>query len=146
MRPSGWVRLAVVLQDVAMATVRHHVVVDVPAATAWALLGDPSRVSEWFPGITGCDLDGTARTVHLATGLSMPEELVTVDALQRRFQYSLRVPMVRSHLSTLDVLELDDGRCCCVYGVDADPPVMALVIGGAAAEGLSRAKAALEGG
>ncbi len=127
-----------------MATVRHHVLVDVPAASAWALLGDPARVTEWFPGIVGCDLDGTSRTVHLASGLAMPEEILTTDSLQRRFQYSLRVPFVRAHVSTIDVLELDDARCCCVYGVDADPAVMALVIGGAAAEGLAVAKARLE--
>ncbi len=131
-------------QDGPVATVRHEVVVDVPADEAWALLGDPTRVAEWFPGITSCDIDGTSRTVHLATGLSMPEEIVTVDRIQRRFQYALRVPMVRAHLSTIDVLYLGDGRCCCVYGVDADPAVMALVIGGAASEGLVRAKARLE--
>jgi hypothetical protein len=129
-----------------MATVRHHVVVDVPAAEAWALLGDPARVTEWFPGITGCVVEGTTRTVTLGTGISMPEELVTRDAVQRRFQYSVRLPIVRSHLSTIDVLELDAKRCCCVYGVDAVPAVMALVIGGTAADGLARAKSILEGG
>lgn len=128
-----------------MATVRHHVVVNVAASTAWTLLGDPARIAEWFPGITGCTIEGTTRTVTLGSGLEMPEELVTVDELQRRFQYSLRVPMVRSHLSTLDVLEVDADRCCCVYGVDADPAVMALLIGGNAGDGLVRAKAMLEG-
>ena len=129
-----------------MATVRHHVVVDVPAAHAWSLLGDPARIGEWFPGVTGCAIDGRVRTIALATGLSVPEELVTVDDLQRRLQYSVRLALVRSHLSTIDVLEVGPARCCCVYGVDADPPVMALVIAGAAATGLERAKRSLEGG
>jgi hypothetical protein len=128
-----------------MATVRHHVVIDVPAATAWKLLGDPSRIAEWFPGITGCTIDGNTRTVTLGSGLEMPEEIITVDQLQRRFQYSLRVPLVRSHLSTLDVLDVGPQRCCCVYGVDADPAVMALLIGGNAGDGLVAAKAMLEG-
>jgi hypothetical protein len=128
-----------------MATVRHHVVMDVSADTAWKLLGDPSRVAEWFPGITGCTIEGTTRTVVLGSGLEMPEEIVTVDELQRRFQYSLRVGLVRSHLSTIDVLEVGSERCCCVYGVDADPAVMALLIGGNAGDGLVRAKAMLEG-
>jgi len=129
----------------AMATVRHHVIVGVPADDAWRLLGDPSRVSEWFPGITSCVVEGATRTVTLATGLSFPEELVTVDGLQRRFQYAVRMPIVRSHLSTLDVLELGARQCCCAYAADADPAVMALVIGGAAALGLERAKSLLEG-
>lgn len=128
-----------------MATVRHHVVVHVPAAAAWELLGDPARVAEWYPGITSCEVQGTTRTVTLASGLEMPEELVTLDELQLRFQYSLRLPVVRSHLSTLDVLALDESSCCCVYGVDADPAVMALMIGGNAGDGLERAKAMLEG-
>jgi hypothetical protein len=129
----------------AMATVRHHVVIDVPADDAWRLLGDPARLTEWFPGVTECVVEGSTRTITVATGLTIPEDLVTVDPLQRRFQYAVRLPLVRSHLSTIDVLELDASRCCCSYGVDADPPVMALVIGGAAAQGLARAKTILEG-
>ncbi len=128
-----------------MATVRHHVVVDAPAERAWALLGDPARLAEWFPGITACAVDGTRRTVTLRTGIELPEELVTVDDLQRRLQYSVKLPVLRHHLSTLDVLDLGDGRCCCAYGVDAEPAVMALVIGGNARDGLHRAKSLLEG-
>ena len=43
------------------------------------------------------------------------------------------------------MIELDSERCCCVYGVDAMPAVMALVVAGAAAEGLDLAKVLLEG-
>lgn len=129
-----------------VGTVRHHVVVEVPSERAWALLGDPARLAEWFPGITGCVVEGTTRTVTLATGFELPEELVTVDDLQRRLQYALRLPILRHHLSTIDVMAIDEGRCCCVYGVDADPAVMALVIGGTAQGGLARAKALLEEG
>ena len=68
-----------------------------------------------------------------------------VDALQRRFQYSLKLPVISAHLSTIDVIELGTDRCCCVYGVDAMPAVMAIVVAGAAADGLDRAKELLEG-
>jgi hypothetical protein len=128
-----------------MATVRHHVIIDVPAAVAWSLLGAAARLKEWFPGVVACDVEGTTRTVTLATGLTLPEEIVTVDELQRRFQYTLKLPVITQHLSTIDVIELDEHRCCCVYGVDAMPAVMALVVAGAAADGLDRAKALLEG-
>ena len=130
----------------AMATVRHHVIVAASPDDAWALLGDPSRLAEWFPGVVGCQVDGAVRTVTLATGLVMTEEIVTVDALQRRLQYSIRLPMVRTHLSSIDVLDVDVHRCCCSYAADAEPSVMALVVGGAAADGLARAKRILEGG
>lgn len=127
-----------------MATVRHHVVVSAPASDAWALLGDPGRLPEWFPGVTTCTVEGATRTVTLASGLTMAEDLVTVDAVQRRLQYTVRMPMVRSHLSTIDVLALDERSCCLVYGCDAIPPVMALVIAGAGADGLERARTILE--
>lgn len=127
-----------------MATVRHHVVVAAPPARAWALLGDPARLAEWFPGITGCVVEGRRRTVTFANGIELPEDLVTVDQLQRRLQYSVSLPVLRHHLSTIDVLDVDGDRCCCVYGVDADPGVMALVIGGNARDGLLRAKSLLE--
>jgi hypothetical protein len=128
-----------------MATVRHHVMIDVSAPAAWELLGTASRLGEWFPGVVACDVEGSIRTVTLATGLTLPEEIVTVDELQRRFQYTLKLPIITQHLSTIDVIEIDADRCCCIYGVDATPAVMALVVAGAAAEGLDRAKALLEG-
>ena len=40
-------------------SVRHHVVIDRPADEVWALVGDPTRIPEWFPGIVSCDGSGT---------------------------------------------------------------------------------------
>ena len=60
----------------------------------------------------------------------MPEEIITNDSLQHRFQYRITSPLFRSHLATLDVLDIGDGTCMVVYSTDAEPAVMALVIGG----------------
>jgi hypothetical protein len=112
----------------------------------WALAGDPARLAEWFPGIVGCTVDGTTRLVTTASGIAMPEEIVTQDPLQRRFQYRITAPIVRQHLSTLDVLDLGDGTSVVVYSADADPAPMALILAGAAGNALEHLRRLLEAG
>jgi hypothetical protein len=126
-------------------TVRRHVRIAAPAADVWALIGDPARLAEWFPGITAAVVDGSTRLITTGAGLPMPEEIVTLDPLLRRFQYRITAPLFREHLSTLDVLDLEDGTCVVVYGVDAQPATMALVIGGAAGNALEHLRTLMEG-
>jgi len=80
------------------------------------------------------------------SGLPMPEEILTNDPLQRRFQYRITAPMIREHLSTLDVLDLGDGTSLVVYSADADPATMALVIAGAAGNALEHLRDLMEEG
>jgi len=130
----------------ARASVRRHVRIAAPADEVWALVGDPTRLPEWFPGIVAAVVDGDQRTITTGSGLPMPEEIVTNDPLQRRFQYRITAPIVREHLSTLDVIDLGDGTCLAVYGADADPATMALVIAGAAGNALEHLRDLIEGG
>ncbi len=117
-------------------SVRHSREIAAPADAVWALVGDPTRLTEWFPGIAECTVEGDRRTVRLAVGLTFPEQITVCDAVQRRFQYRITSQFFAYHCSTLDVLRLDDRRCLVSYAADADPRTMALVIAGAAAEGL----------
>ena len=126
-------------------TVRRNVRIARPASDVWALVGDPARLPEWFPGITDAVVDGTSRVITTGAGLPMPEEIVTLDHVLRRFQYRITAPLFREHLSTLDVLDLEDGTCLVVYGVDAEPSTMALVIGGAAGNALEHLRTLMEG-
>ena len=126
-------------------SVRRQVHIERTPADVWALVGDPSRLPEWFPGITDAVIDGTSRIITTGAGLPMPEEIVTLDPLQRRFQYRITGPMFTEHLSTLDVLDLDDGTTLVVYGVDAVPATLALVIGGAAGNALEHLRTMMEG-
>lgn len=125
-------------------SVRRQVRIARPPEVVWALLGDPARIQEWFPGITGSTVDGTSRVITTGSGLPMPEEILTCDPVQRRFQYRITAPMFREHLSTLDVLDLGDGTSLVVYSADADPSVLALVIAGAAGNALEHARTLLE--
>jgi len=117
-----------------------------PADEVWERIGDPARIQEWFPGIVSSTVEGTTRVIVTGGGLRMPEEIVTHDPLQRRFQYRITAPMFREHLSTLDVLDLFDGTSVVVYAADAIPSTMALVIAGAAGSALDHLRVSMEAG
>jgi hypothetical protein len=125
--------------------VRRQVHIACPPDEVWAIVGDPARIQEWFPGIESSTVAGTTRVIVTGSGIPMPEEIVTNDPLQRRFQYRITIPLFREHLSTLDVLDLGDGTSLVVYAADADPATMALVIAGAAGNALDHLRAMLEG-
>jgi hypothetical protein len=111
----------------------------------WARVGDPARIQEWFPGIETSTVEGTSRVITTGAGIPMPEEIVTNDPLQRRFQYRITAPLFREHLSTLDVIDLGDGTSVVVYAADATPATMALVIAGAAGSALEHLRDLMEG-
>jgi hypothetical protein len=126
-------------------SVRRQVRIKRSPDEIWALIGDPARIPEWFPGITAATVDGTTRVITTGGGIPIPEEIVTQDAVQHRFQYRITGPMVKEHLSTLDVLDLGDGTSLVVYAADADPSTMALIIAGAAGNALRNLRDLMEG-
>jgi Polyketide cyclase / dehydrase and lipid transport len=119
-------------------SVRHDVQLDCPPDKVWELVGDPARVPEWFPGIVSCSIEGDVRTIVTGSGLPMPEQLLTVDPVLRRFQYRITAPLFTEHLGTVDVHALEDGTSLVVYSTDANPAALALVIGGAARAALAQ--------
>ena len=119
-----------------MATVRYERRIKASPDTVWNLVRDPRSIPEWFPGITSCDVDGKVRTIHLANGISMPEEIIISDDLLRRFVYRVTSPLYRSHLGTIDVIEIGPKDSLCIYSTTAEPDVLALVIGGGSAGAL----------
>ena len=126
-------------------SVRRQVRIACPPEKVWDLVGDPARLPDWWPGIEAAEVDGTTRVITTGAGLPIPEEIVTNDPLQRRFQYRITGGMVKEHLSTLDVLDLGDGTCLVVYAADANPSTMALVIAGAAGNALEHLRDLMEG-
>ena len=119
-------------------SMRHSIRLDCAADRVWDIVGAPERLPEWWPGIESCEVNGDSRTIFTRSGLPMPEKLLTIDHNQRRFQYRITAPLFVEHLSTIDVHDLADGTCLTVYSVDAEPAVLALVIGGAARAALGR--------
>jgi uncharacterized protein YndB with AHSA1/START domain len=121
-----------------LGSIRHQRRIFRPAADVWKLVGDPARLHEWFPGITGCNVEGCHRDITLASGVTMPEEILVRDDEQRRFQYRITTAMFVHHRGTIDVIDLDDASCLVIYATDADPRAMALTIGGGAAGALDQ--------
>ena len=119
-----------------IGSIRHHIRVRRSADDVWALVGDPARLHEWFPGIVSCTVDGTTRVITTGAGFPMPEEILVNDPVQRRFQYRITAGLFQYHRGTIDVIDLDDGTCLVVYSTDADPRAMALTIAGGTAGAL----------
>ncbi|CAB4883082.1 unannotated protein [freshwater metagenome] len=129
-----------------MATLRREIRIHRPASEVWKVVGRPEILHLWFPGVASCTVTGNVRVIVLGSGVPMPEEIVTNDSLQRRFQYHITSPLFKQHLATIDVIDLDDGTCVVVYSTDADPAVMALVIGGATTGALEELRRQFESG
>lgn len=134
-----------------MATVRRHRLIHYPAAAVWEILGDPESLPRWFPGIATCSYAASdepgvigTRAVTTRAGLSLNEEIITLDPVLRRLQYRIAGGVLSHHLATVDVIELSAEECLTVYGTDAEPAVMALVLGGAAGEGLANVEQLLD--
>ncbi|MFO7591569.1 MAG: SRPBCC family protein [Acidimicrobiia bacterium] len=129
-----------------MATVRRETRIARSADDVWALVGEPSRLHEWFPGMVASTVDGSTRTITTATGIEMPEEILTIDPILRRFQYRLTSPIVQQHLGVIDVFDLGDDTSLVSYSTDAEPDAMALIIGGATGGALAELRRILETG
>jgi uncharacterized protein YndB with AHSA1/START domain len=116
---------------------RHAIRLACPPDTVWDVVGEPTRLPEWWEGIESCTVEGDQRLIQTRSGLPMPERILTIDPTIRRFQYRITSPLFVEHLSTIDVHDLHDGTCLTVYSVDAEPAVLALVISGAARAALN---------
>ena len=127
-----------------LGSARFHIRINKPAGVVWELAGDPTRLHEWFPGITWCEVEGTTRIITLGSGLPMPEEILVKDDDLRRFQYKITAPMFAFHRGSIDVIDLDDGTCLVVYTTDADPRTMAMTIGGATGGALEELQRLME--
>lgn len=129
-----------------VASVRRQQIIDAAADDVWAFVGDPTTLPEWFPGVSEAVVDGDERTITIGAGIPLPERILTNDPILRRFQYKVTGGLFRHHLGTIDVFDLGDGRSLISYATDAEPDVMALVIGGAAGAGLRELKRRFESG
>jgi len=127
-----------------MGTIRREVIIDRPPDAVWPLIADPAAIARWFPGMVDAQVDGTSRVITTASGIPLPEEIVTVDPIQRRFQYRVLGGFMRSHLGTIDVFDLHDGRSLVSYSTDAEPDPVALIIGGATGNALRELRRQLE--
>ena len=127
-----------------LGSIRHEVRIQRSADDVWHRVRDAAGLHTWFPGLTGCTVDGTTRVIFLGSGMAMPEELHVNDDTQRRFQYRITAPIFVHHRGTIDVIELGADECLVVYSTEADPRTMALTIAGGTAGALDELKRQME--
>lgn len=121
-----------------MATLRTFARIQRSADDVWKVVGDPSRIIEWFPGLVSVAVEDGVRTLTTKSGLPIVEDIVTLDHDMRRFQYSITGPIpVNYHLGTMDVI--DDGQpgCLLMYSTEITPEPMAFVLDGVISEGIA---------
>lgn len=106
----------------------------------WDLVSRPESIPDWFPGIVSCTVEGNVRVIRTAAGIEMPEEILTIDPLIRRFAYRITAPIYRFHLGVIDVIEIADVDTLCIYSTTAEPDVLALVIAGGTVDALVEIK------
>jgi len=127
-----------------MGSVRRDIRIHRSADDVWAVVGDPRILDTWFPGVVECAVDGNVRVITTATGLPIPEEIVTIDAIARRFQYRITAGFITNHFATIDVFEIDAEDTLVAYSTNCEPDVMALIIGGSTGAALVELRRQLE--
>lgn len=82
--------------------------VGVSPDAAWALAGDPVRITEWFTPVVAVELIGDERHARMGNGAELVERLVDRDDAARRYSYEVvsGIPSLTSHRATIRV---DDG-------------------------------------
>jgi hypothetical protein len=114
-----------------MASLRYERRIAATVDAVWDLVRRPESIPNWFPGIVSCTVEGNIRTITTATGLQMPEEILTIDQMIRRFAYRIIAPLYRFHLGVINVIELGPLDSLCVHSTTAEPDPLALIIAGA---------------
>lgn len=127
-----------------MAVIRREILIARRPEEVWPFIGDPAALAGWFPGIVAADVDGTSRIITTASGLRMPEEIVTNDPVRRIFSYRLVAPLVSDHLGEVEVRDAGDGQSLVSYQTRCEPDMVALVIGGACGNALLELRRQLE--
>jgi hypothetical protein len=129
-----------------MASLRHERRINANVERVWDVVRRPESIPDWFPGIVSCSVQGNIRVITTATGLEMPEEILTVDNLLHRFAYRITSDLYQFHLGVIDVIGIAEGDSLCIYSTTAEPDALALIIAGGTAGALDEIKRQCEAG
>lgn len=129
-----------------MASIRRQVRIDRPSAEVWDALRDVgalhTRLVVGF--VTDCRLDGDARIVTFANGMTVRERIVDVSDEDRRVAWSAEGGRLSHHNASAQVVPVTDGACNVVWIADLLPNEMAPAIAGMIDQGLAAMKRTLE--
>lgn len=132
-----------------MSNVSRQVELNVPAATAWKLVGNPESLSDWHPAIVTSPVNDGRRTCSFPDGKQIVESVASHDDANMKYTYTIvegEVPM-RDYVSTLEVVAIDDARCRLQWSATFEPLApeaeVAGFVGGVYEAGLESVKARL---
>jgi hypothetical protein len=130
-----------------MASIMREVSVDVSAETAWDALRDvgalPTRLVKGF--VTDCKMDGDARIVTFANGMTARELIVDVNDTNHRLVWSAVGGRLSHHNASAQVFADGAHRCRFVWTCDMLPNELAPAITGMIEQGITAIKKTLEG-
>jgi uncharacterized protein YndB with AHSA1/START domain len=113
-----------------VASLRHERRIAADANTVWEVVRRPESIPQWFPGIVSCTVEGNHRVITTATGLEIPEEILSIDDALRHFAYRITAAPYTFHLGVIDVIEIATNDSLCVYSTTELPDTLALLIAG----------------
>jgi len=129
-----------------MASIRRSVIIDRAPEDVWDALRDVgalhTRLVVGF--VTDCVLEGAARNVTFANGMTARELIVDVDEQARRVAWSAVGGRLTHHNASAQVIAAPSGKSEVVWIADLLPNEMAPSITGMIEQGLAAMKRTLE--
>jgi len=129
-----------------MATLRETLQLRAPAAAVWDAVRDVGELHRRLvPGfVTEARLEGNARLLTFANGLTAREEIVSVDDDSRRLAYAIPRGRFLHYQGTVEVSE-DGAGSRLVWTVDLLPDALADGVHGMMRQGADVMRATLDG-
>lgn len=129
-----------------MASLRETLDLRADEASVWDAVRDfgalHTRLVRGF--VVDTRLEGTARAVTFANGLTVTEQLVGADDAQRRLAYAIAGGRFTHYQGTVEVQDTGDGRTRLVWTVDLLPDSAAEAVQGMMRQGAEAMRATLE--
>jgi carbon monoxide dehydrogenase subunit G len=130
-----------------MASIRKQIHVAVAAARAWDALRDVGRIHERLVQgfVTDCRLDGDARVVTFANGMTVRERIVDVDDAQRRVAWAVADAPFEHYNASVQAFDEGGDRTRLVWIADLLPNALKDRIAMMIDQGMAAMKQTLEG-
>lgn len=129
-----------------MASIRREIEVAAPLARVWDALRDVGRIHERLVRgfVVDCRLDGDARVVTFANGMSLRERIVDVDDIGHRVAWSAVGEPFTHHNASVQAFAQGADRTRLVWIADLLPHELAAKIGTLIDQGLAAMRDTLE--
>jgi len=105
-----------------MATITIEKKVNVNADTAWDLVGAPGDIANWHPAVASCEMNGNERTLQVADGPVVVEEILSSDESTRTYRYRIvEAPLPLANYTAEVSVRSDDGGAVIRWTGSYDP-------------------------